>query len=169
MSYDRQAAVRYAHRWAFERNAEWGVFDEMGGDCTNFVSQCLFAGGRVMNYAPETGWFYIGLRQRAPAWTGVEELRRFLTGNKGPGPYGEALPLAFAQAGDVVFLELDQGRFSHAGIVVKAGASPNPENVLIAAHTRDCDNRPLIAYPYRRLALVHLWGVRDEAGQATNE
>ena len=42
--YDREAAVAYAHRWAFGRNPAYSNFDGMGGDCTNFASQCLYAG-----------------------------------------------------------------------------------------------------------------------------
>ena len=50
--YDRQAAVDYAHRWAYHRNPNFYNFDELGGDCTNFASQCLYAGTGVMNYTP---------------------------------------------------------------------------------------------------------------------
>ena len=42
--YNRQAAVAYAHKWAFGRNPAFFDFSELGGDCTNFASQCLYAG-----------------------------------------------------------------------------------------------------------------------------
>ena len=100
--YNRRRAVAYAHRWAFERNPAWGVFDEMGGDCANFVSQCLFAGSGVMDETPGIGWYYVSLNHRAPAWSGVEELRRYLTRkDRRPGPYGIEAPMAAAQPGDV--------------------------------------------------------------------
>ena len=47
--YDRRRAVEYALRWALSRNPEYYDFEDIGGDCTNFVSQCLFAGCGVMN------------------------------------------------------------------------------------------------------------------------
>ena len=50
--YDRFAGVSYAHRWAYERNPKYMNFDELGGDCTNFASQCLYAGAGVMNFTP---------------------------------------------------------------------------------------------------------------------
>ena len=50
--YDREAAVRYAHRWAYGRNPRFYNFDELGGDCTNFASQYLYAGTGIMNYTP---------------------------------------------------------------------------------------------------------------------
>ena len=73
--YDRVAAVAYAHRWAFSRNPRFYDYEEIGGDCTNFASQCLYAGSRVMNYTPVYGWYYINANEKAPAWTGVEYFR----------------------------------------------------------------------------------------------
>lgn len=43
--YDREKAVAYAHKWAYGRNPAYADFSAMGGDCTNFLSQCLHAGG----------------------------------------------------------------------------------------------------------------------------
>ena len=42
--YDRRAAVAYAHQWAYGRNPDFYDYEEIGGDCTNFASQCLYAG-----------------------------------------------------------------------------------------------------------------------------
>ena len=49
--YDRAAALRYAEQWALRRNPDFFDFEELGGDCTNFASQCLYAGSRVMNFS----------------------------------------------------------------------------------------------------------------------
>jgi hypothetical protein len=48
--YDRFAAARYATRWALGRNSAYKNFSGhgYGGDCTNFASQCLAAGGWPM-------------------------------------------------------------------------------------------------------------------------
>ena len=40
LPYDRARAVRYAHRWAYGRNPRFYDYEELGGDCTNFASQC---------------------------------------------------------------------------------------------------------------------------------
>lgn len=40
--YDRRAAVLYAHRWAYGRNPAFYDYEGLGGDCTNFASQCAF-------------------------------------------------------------------------------------------------------------------------------
>lgn len=43
--YDRDAAVSYANDWAEDANPKYTNYIDQGGDCTNFVSQCLYAGG----------------------------------------------------------------------------------------------------------------------------
>ena len=60
--YRRDLAVAYAHRWAYGRNPAYFDYEELGGDCTNYASQCLFAGVGVMNYTPTYGWSAILLQ-----------------------------------------------------------------------------------------------------------
>lgn len=45
--YNREEAVAYADRWWKDGNPEFETFEV---DCTNYVSQCLFAGGAPINY-----------------------------------------------------------------------------------------------------------------------
>ena len=77
--YDRLRAVIYAHQWAYGRNPQFYDYEEIGGDCANFASQCIYAGTGVMNYTPTYGWYYINSNDKSPSWTGVEYLRDFLT------------------------------------------------------------------------------------------
>lgn len=48
--YNRELAINYAKEWAYKRNPNYYNFDAVSGDCTSFVSQCLYAGCQVMNY-----------------------------------------------------------------------------------------------------------------------
>lgn len=48
--YDVQKAVAYARMYAFDKNSAYGQFES---NCTNFVSQCLVAGGIRMKGEPE--------------------------------------------------------------------------------------------------------------------
>ena len=41
--YDRQSAVEYARTWALGRNPRYKDYDQWGGDCTKFISQCVHA------------------------------------------------------------------------------------------------------------------------------
>ena len=74
--YDRYSAVEYALKWAYSRNPRFFDFEDIGGDCTNFVSQCLYAGCGIMNYSGfENGWYYINANDRSASWTGVQYLK----------------------------------------------------------------------------------------------
>ena len=57
--YNREAAVRYANKWWDSRNPAFPAFDV---DCTNFISQCLLAGGAPMHGYPnrEVGGGFVG-------------------------------------------------------------------------------------------------------------
>ena len=159
--YNRAAAVDYAHKWALGRNPEYADFETMGGDCSNFISQCLYAGSGVMNETPGTGWYYHSLKNRAPGWSGVPFLFRFLTANQGNGPFGHAAPLDRLELGDVIQLKFaGKDDFSHSLLVVSHGAVPGASNILIAAHSYDCDNRPLNSYSFVESRAVHIDGVR---------
>lgn len=160
IAYDRHKAITYAHTWALGRNPQYYNFDLLGGDCTNFVSQCVYAGCGVMDYTKDLGWYYISANSRAAAWTGVEYLYRFLIANKGPGPYAQEKPLAFAQPGDIVQLSFDGQAYVHSLFIVDAETLPSPENILVATHTYDVDYRALDEYPYRSCRLLHVEGAR---------
>jgi hypothetical protein len=160
MLYDREKAVAYAHEWAYRRNPRFYDFHNIGGDCTNFNSQCLYAGCGVMNYTPSTGWYYISLNNRAPSWTGVPFLFGFLTKNKGAGPYGLELPLDQAMIADIIQLSADGYRFTHSLFIVEAGDPPAPENIYIATHTLDSDYRQLSTYTYAKRRLIHIIDAR---------
>jgi len=91
ITYNRTAAVDYARKWALGRNSAYYDFEEIGGDCTNFASQCIYAGAGVMNYTPVMGWYYNSTYDRTPSWSGVEYLYNFLIGNQGVGPYARVV------------------------------------------------------------------------------
>jgi hypothetical protein len=155
MGYNREKAVSYARQWAHERNPAYCNFDDMGGDCTNFCSQCLYAGGGVMNYTQDTGWYYSSPDNRAAAWSGVEFLHKFLTGNEHTGPYAAELPLEQAQPGDIIQLSFDGSVFSHSLFVV--GVEPE---ITVATHSQDSLDRPLRSYQYQLARLLRIEGVR---------
>ena len=64
MPYNREKAVEYADTWAMGRNPAYYDYSNLGGDCTNFISQCLYAGGGIMNYTRDLGWYYNNVTTR---------------------------------------------------------------------------------------------------------
>ncbi len=162
--YDRGRAVEYAKTWALSRNPLFLDFTGQGGNCTNFVSQCVFAGCGTMNYTPTFGWYYRSPSDRAPAWTGVEEFYRFFTGNPdftatngGTGPYAvDAKTARQIELGDVIQLANEEGDFYHTLII--SGFTEN--DILICAQSNDALDRPLSTYNYSSLRILHILGAR---------
>ena len=153
-AYDRERAVAYARRWALGRNPAYYDFTPLGGDCTNYISQCLYAGAGRMNFTPITGWFYRYAGDRTASWTGVEYLYRFLTKNSGPGPRAELTARSALALGDVIQLSFDGTRFAHSLLVTQTQPT-----LLICAHTADSLDRPFDSYMYEKARFLHITGV----------
>ena len=45
------------------------ILNIMGETVLNFASQCIYAGSKVMNYTPVTGWYYNSSSDRTASWT----------------------------------------------------------------------------------------------------
>ncbi|MDE5729235.1 MAG: amidase domain-containing protein [Clostridia bacterium] len=157
LNYNREAAVAYAREWAFKRNPRFYDFSSLGGDCTNFASQCIYAGAKIMNYTPVYGWFYKNLNDRTASWTGVEYLYNFLVTNDGAGPFAEETELKNLQPGDIVQLGRANGDFYHSPVVVGIRGG----QIYVAAHTYDAYNKPLNSYNFAAARGIHILGVRD--------
>jgi len=161
LPYNPRAAVAYAHEWAFKRNPKYGDFEDLGGDCTNFVSQCLIAGGAVMNVTKDVGWFYHSMGSRAAGWTSAAYLYKFLVNNRGRGPFGREIALEELRPGDIVQLKFEgKSDFSHSLMVVAVDEPPATWNIRIATHSYDCDDRPLGTYSYVSARGIRVDGVR---------
>lgn len=155
IAYNRITAVLYARRWALSRNPAFYNFDDIGGDCTNFASQCIFAGSRIMNFTPVTGWYYRSLNDRAPAWTGVEYLYNFLINNRSVGPFARVVSKNEVSPGDIVQLGKYDGDFYHSPVIT--AVTPT---ILVAAHTFDAIDKPLYSYNFQVARFIHIDGVR---------
>lgn len=133
--YNRLTAVRYALRHWNNPNPRFGNMDTMGagGDCANFVSQCMLAGGWPLDYrasAVDKEWWYrrVGTepfdRNRddwwSCTWTLADSHMRYMRAN-----HGRALDLVRSprlartlRRGDVIYYDWDgDGVFTHSAIV----------------------------------------------------
>lgn len=154
--YNRENAVAYARRYAFGQNPVFGNFRGIGGNCTNFVSQCVYAGSCRMNYTPVLGWYYISMQERTASWTGVRYFYNFITTNTGVGPYGREAMADEIEIGDVIQLAREGDGYYHTLLVV-GFAEDDP---LVAAQTDDAFERPLSSYRYDYLRYIKILGVR---------
>ncbi len=158
--YNRERALAYAAKWALSRNPLFMDYTGIGGNCTNFVSQCVYAGSCTMNYTPVFGWYYLTDNQRAPAWTGVTYLFNFMTENGGPGPFGVQIGDGEVEPGDVVQLYRSEVGWYHTMLVVDI--DPMDGVPLIAAQSDDAYNRRLDTYTFDQKRFIHIEGVRQQ-------
>ena len=117
-----------------------------------------------MNDTRDFGWYYFSPDNRAPAWSGVEFLYNFLTGdpqyrqeNGGEGPYAQEI--LFSQGvreGDVIQLANQMGDYYHTLIITGFdGRIP-----LVCAHNDDAYMRPLSTYRFGNARFLRPIGSR---------
>ena len=153
--YLRDRAILYAKTWWNKRNPNYYNFDNLGGDCTNFVSQCLHAGGISMNYS-YLGWYYNSPNSRSPAWTGVEEFFNFAVNNKSDiGVKVKLCDIYEVKVGDIVqFQTLNKNRYHHTALIIETGELNSLENIKIACHSSDAIYKPLSEYNIEKIRFL---------------
>ena len=129
--YSRLEAVRYAERWWDDYNPQYKKFED---NCTNFVSQCLHAGGAPMTGHPNRnkGWWYRH-KNWSLSWTVAHSLRWHLSGAKTGLRAKEMSKPEELMKGDVICYDFDgDGRWQHNTIVVAKDENNMP---LVNAQT----------------------------------
>lgn len=143
--YSRAAAVEYATKYALKPNPNYKYFSlsNTGGDCSNFLSQCLGAGGGIMS----SDWWY---RHYSPpntnydtwavSWAVAHSLYWYLKRNSGTNTSSikgiEVSNVDLLELGDLIFYEDSGGRIFHSAIVTYKS---NYE-VLISQHSYEALN-----------------------------
>jgi hypothetical protein len=130
-TYDRRAAVRYAEKWWDSYNPAYEKFEV---DCTNYISQCLHAGGAPMTGYPNRGkgwWMKNG--SWSYSWSVANALRRYLPNAKSGLRAVEKDHASELMIGDVICYDFEgDGKFNHNTIVVAKDSENMP---LVNAHT----------------------------------
>ena len=150
--YDRAAAASYAQRYALKYNTVW--LPDKDSDCTNFVSQALYAGGweMILGFPGDPyAWFatraeayhICGGRcsiERSRSWAGAEPFAKFVL-HSGRAILCKRESLAI---GDFVQLLNDQDEANEAShtMIVTEGKG---ENCKLSYHTVDRLNQPISA------------------------
>ncbi len=131
--YNRLAAVQYAERWWNDYNPKYKKFTD---NCTNFISQCLHAGGAPMHGYPNRnkGWWFQN-NNWSYSWSVANALRLYL-GNSQKGLQAEEVSSPRELLlGDIICYDFEgDGRFNHNTIIVAKDIEGYP---LVNAQTQN--------------------------------
>ena len=129
--YNRLKAVQYAERWWNDYNPAYKKFEV---DCTNYISQCLHAGGAPMRgYPNRTQGWWMQSNNWSFSWSVANSMRWYLPGSKFGLRAREETSADKLKLGDVICYDFQgDGRFDHTTIVTGHDANGMP---LVNAHT----------------------------------
>lgn len=173
--YNPEVAIQYAMAWVdpvetVRNEAQFGIYDEYGGNCNNYISQCLNAGGIPMDYFGngDTQWKWysdeVNLEEtelgRSPAWAGVAEFYTYARENTGYGLKAVVDDNVYSgSVGDVLQFGHD-GEWAHSVIITEVIRDKNGKvlDYLINSNTTDRINYPASAYGYAEQRLIKIIG-----------
>ena len=140
VSYNRESAAKYAMKWALSRNSAYRDYEEWGGDCTNFISQCVHAGGIPFDHNGNNilkQWYWYSDISRTPSWTGAEPFYKYIIGNNSKDTQNFGI-------GDIVQLVYEDNLAYHNMIISDIILDGDfLVDYLICQHTYDLLNYPL--------------------------
>lgn len=140
-AYDYAAMATYAEKYWKNYNAAYRKFNGVGGDCTNFVSQSLLAGGwqPISTVTPEEydTWYYVANGQ-SDSWAGVNEWSWFTQTAKRTAPLANVYQM---DVGDVLQVDFDKdGSKDHTMVTSYRSSSGMP---YLTYHDADTYRRSL--------------------------
>lgn len=152
--YNRIHAVEYAKTYALSPNLDFryfSIYETLGGDCTNFVSQCLLAGGAPMTYEGKHAWWYnksgtynTSDDKWSVSWAVAHSLYWTLKVNNETDSNGvkgqEVSSVSSLELGDLIFYENQRGIIFHSAIVT--GFSPAV--TLVSQHSYEARDIPYL-------------------------
>lgn len=168
--YDRNKAVEYAKKYVDNRNIDYIAYDDVGGNCQNYVSQSIHAGGIPMDTKGDYQWKHYGdevnekneKKGRSTSWTGTINFYDYAANENKSGMCTDVDEnIFYAESGDVA--HVGYNGFSHAVIVVKEIYDENGNKIdfLINSNTASLENYPFMAYVYPNKRIIKVLGYND--------
>ncbi len=160
-SYKYKDAVAYAEKYYKNYNPNYPDWEIYGGDCANFVSQCLYAGGKQMTGVPGTAesaqdwsnWFSKGsvcdTQNVSSTWRGANAFKGYWTQNANHETFEGFCEEVYDYGlnGDAVSLLNENGKAYHTLIIVGYYYVIDEEpDFIVAAHTNDTKTSRLSSY-----------------------
>lgn len=130
-TYDRLKAVQYAEKWWNSYNPAYKRFEV---DCTNYISQCVRAGGGEMHGYPNRnkGW-WMQNNNWSYSWSVANAFPRYLASSTKGLKAKEVKKATDLLLGDVICYDFQgDGKYDHTTIVTGKDGNGEP---LVNAHT----------------------------------
>ncbi|MDD3191001.1 MAG: amidase domain-containing protein [Candidatus Pacebacteria bacterium] len=113
-TYNREAAATYAYNNALKDVPNSAYFQNAGGDCTNFASHCLKAGGWVYSvdkyvptykaYKSDLSWYFYSTSPgcKSYSWGGAQNMYNFLSKSGRATAVSVTYNLGKLEKGDII-------------------------------------------------------------------
>ena len=172
--YNFDAALAYSYQWAGKydilRNPSFLAYDEHGGNCNNFTSQCIYAAGVPMDLSGDIyhqwKWYgddisgYSTAYGRTMSWTGVEFFWQYCNENTGRGLVAECGGNIYSGRPGDILQYVDNNVGVHSVIISKViyDEKGNVLDYLINSNTTDKVDCPMSTYGYTDFRLIRIIG-----------
>ncbi|MBF2445947.1 GW dipeptide domain-containing protein [Listeria welshimeri] len=161
--YNRSKAIAYAKKWYNKRNPNYRNYSDSSGDCTNFVSQCIYNGGKKevkitpVPYGTKKTtkhWFsqivytkvwsqrsyvYYKTINNSTSWVNVSDFSSFWSKTQPVKTFTNVnSAISYARPGDIVqFKKKGGSRYFHSMIAVEK----SNKTLYMAGHTNSYKRR----------------------------
>jgi hypothetical protein len=155
-TYSAQQAEAYARRYWYPYNGSYRNFENTGtegGDCTNFTSQVLRAGGwgdvgGWLDRTDATAWWY-GSMTQTYTWVGAHKFY-FFARDHSQGRASRATNVYYMLSGDILQADLNRdGYVDHSTVVTKTDSNGMP---YLTYHTSPNLDVPFTEFQRRVIA-----------------
>lgn len=172
--YNRGNALSYAKKYAINRNPNWMDYSDIGGNCQNYASQVIYAGGIPMDTAGNSSlqWKHYSSELdssnnktgRTSSWTTVPYFYDYAKNNTGYGlcSITDINPF-YAEAGDIGQVGYD-GNFRHTVVIIGniKDKDGNILDLLINSNSVNLENYPLSGYVYPNKRIIKILGWNEK-------
>ena len=142
-TYNVSNAIAYADEYCINYNSAYNSYKGRGGDCANFVSQCLYAGG----FKQDSEWY-----KHSVAWINVmKQIAHF----KAYGTFLNATNSNLIKGNPIYFDWNGDSTYDHATICVGRN---NSGIAILDSHTKDLYHATWTNWSFRKAATIQLRG-----------
>ena len=161
--YDRTVARQYMLSYVGKRNGDFKAYDDYGGNCMNFGSQVLLAGGIPMDEQGGDKWYWYGQNTLDLSWINVGKFYSYARDNRGYGLVADPEANYYTgDVGDILILGPDGGH-NHTTVIsgIVRDAAGQTVDYLLCSNTTNYTDFPAGAYYYTSHRLVKIYGWND--------